>query len=80
MPTWRRVETGCGRVASDHHPTLVHLVGTWEYEDVAVLPHPPARYYVMQSGEVWRVVEVATGEVQYRGPGPVELIRSPAPF
>ena len=37
-------------------------------------------YAVTQEGEVWRVMVKHSGVVLYEGPGPVELVESPAPF
>ena len=45
-----------------------------------VLPLEAQAYAVTQEGEVWRVTVKHTGEVLYAGPGPVELVESPAPF
>jgi hypothetical protein len=46
-----------------------------------VLPLTPEAYAVHQQAADWWVVTVAaTGEVIYRGLGPVEVLRSRAPF
>ncbi|WP_133066327.1 hypothetical protein [Acidovorax kalamii] len=45
-----------------------------------VLPLEAGAYVVTQEGEIWRVMVKHTGEVLYAGPGPVELVESPAPF
>lgn len=45
-----------------------------------VLPLEAKAYAVTQEGEVWRVTVKHSGEVLYAGPGPVELVESPAPF
>lgn len=45
-----------------------------------VLPLEAEAYAVTQQGEVWRVTVKHSGEVLYAGPGPVELVESPAPF
>lgn len=44
------------------------------------LPYPPQAYHVEHLDKLWVVRVIATGEVIYRGPGPVEVLRSPAPF
>lgn len=44
------------------------------------VPQSGARYSITQEGEVWRVMVKHSGEVLYEGPGPVELVESPAPF
>jgi hypothetical protein len=45
-----------------------------------VLPLEPEAYAVTQEGEIWQVTGKHAGEVLYAGPGPVELVESPAPF
>jgi hypothetical protein len=45
-----------------------------------VLPLEAEAYAVTQDGEIWRVMVKHSGEVLYAGPGPVELVESPAPF
>jgi len=45
-----------------------------------VLPGNPWDYAVTQIGDVWTVTAISTGEWIYKGPGPVEVLRSPAPF
>ncbi len=45
-----------------------------------VLPLEPQAYAIQQQGETWRVTVKRTGEVLYAGPGPVQLVASPAPF
>ncbi len=64
------------------HPTLLRRPNAdpliTRAEDI--LPGRPEGYFIKQLDNVWRVIEVATGEVVYRGPGPVEVVRSSAPF
>jgi hypothetical protein len=43
------------------------------------LPLAPGDYKVTP-GERWAVTSLKTGETIYNGIGPVELVRSPAPF
>lgn len=45
-----------------------------------VLPLEAQAYAVTQEGEIWRVMVKHSGEVLYAGPGPAELVESPAPF
>lgn len=45
-----------------------------------VLPLEAEAYVVMQGGDIWLVTVKHSGEVLYAGPGPVELVESPAPF
>lgn len=45
-----------------------------------VLPLEPGAYLITRECEIWRVTVKHTGEVLYVGPGPVELLESPAPF
>lgn len=44
------------------------------------LPGPPQDYHVEHVASLWVVRVIATGEAIYRGPGPVEVLRSRAPF
>lgn len=37
-------------------------------------------YRISRDGDHWTVRHVPTGELIYSGPGPVEIVRSPAPF
>lgn len=63
------------------HPTLLRVPGpppTMIEERVLALR--PEAYLVAQRGAWWVVTVVATGEEVYRGPGPVEVLRSRAPF
>lgn len=67
--------------ASSGHPTLLRhptpgLLGRSE----TVLPGRAEDYRVHQSGVWWSVTHVPAGELIYGGPGPVEVVRSPAPF
>ena len=45
-----------------------------------VLPLEAEAYAVTQEGEIWRVMVTHSGGVLDEGPGPVELVESPAPF
>lgn len=45
-----------------------------------VLPGVPSDYRIVHEGELWTVSHVPSGKVVYRGTGPVEVARSPAPF
>lgn len=40
----------------------------------------PDAYAVTQEDGIWKVTVKHSGEVLYVGPGPVELMESPAPF
>ncbi|MDP9902951.1 hypothetical protein [Variovorax ginsengisoli] len=64
------------------HPTLLRIP-TW-YSDLAhdevVLPLPPEDYNVQEVGKLWRVTISGTDEFVYLGSGPVEVVRSRAPF
>lgn len=64
------------------YPTLLRYP-TWYggMPDEMVLPLEPTAYLVEQvEGDRWKVTVKHTGEVLYRGIGPVEVIESPAPF
>lgn len=45
-----------------------------------VLPLEAEAYAITQEGDIWRVMVKHSGVVLYEGPGPVELVESPAPF
>ena len=45
-----------------------------------VLPRAEWEYVVTQDGATWHVHLVGTKEIIYRGPGPVAIRGSPAPF
>jgi hypothetical protein len=64
------------------YPTLLRYP-TWygSMPDEQVLPLEAAAYLVeQQTLDRWTVTVKHTGEVLYRGIGPVEVIESPAPF
>lgn len=68
-----------------HHPTLLRrpvigLDGEIALFTEDILPLPPQAYQVTQAGTWWTVTVLATKEAIYHGPGPVEVLRSPAPF
>lgn len=67
-----------------NYPTLL-CTPPWKIEGVfpteTVLPLEPEAYAVMHVGEkTWRVTIKHSGEVIYEGPGPLEVVGSPAPF
>ena len=62
-------------------PTLLRMP-SWLGEGVIEeqeLPLAPGDYKVTP-GERWTVTSLKTGETIYSGIGPVEVVRSPAPF
>jgi hypothetical protein len=62
-------------------PTLLRMpswLGPGVHEETE-LPHEPGDYKVTP-GERWTVTCLKTGKVVYSGIGPVEVLRSPAPF
>ena len=64
------------------YPTLLRTP-TWYGgpPDELVLPLEAAAYVVEQvEADRWTVTVKHTGEVLYRGIGPVEVVESPAPF
>ena len=67
------------------HPTLLRRPvlgpdGKAVFFTEDFLPQPPQAYNVSQDEDWWTVTVVGTGEAIYHGPGPVEVLRSPAPF
>lgn len=65
----------------DPHPTLLRMPPWLGYPEERELPQPPEAYTVQQlAADWWAVVESTTGEWIYTGLGPVEVVRSPAPF
>lgn len=66
----------------DEHPTLLRIPA-WYSElthDEVVLPLAPHAYAVSEAGGRWRVTISDTDELIYWGTGPVEIVRSRAPF
>ena len=66
-----------------NHPTLLRhpVLAPYRLQGEEILPRAPEAYQVQQTAvDWWEVIELGTGEVIYRGPGPVEVVRSPAPF
>ena len=66
---------------TDRCPTLLRMP-SWLGEgviDEQELPLAPGDYKVTP-GERWTVTCLKTGATVYRGIGPVEVVRSPAPF
>jgi hypothetical protein len=56
---------------------------SWLGRDVAEeiqLPLRPADYKAIPGDDRWTVTCLKTGETIYRGVGPVEVLRAPAPF
>ena len=63
------------------HPTLLRVPGLPPtMVEERVLDLPPAAYQVGRAGAWWTVTVAATGAEIYRGPGPIEVLRSRAPF
>lgn len=64
------------------HPTLLRRPDPGgipaTVEDV--VPGTPDDYFILQVGDAWTVRYVPTGEWIYKGLGPVEVLRSRAPF
>lgn len=64
------------------YPTILRYP-TWYggMPDEMVLPLEPTAYAVEQvEPDRWTVTVKHTGEILYRGIGPVEVVESPAPF
>jgi len=67
---------------ADEPPTLLR-VPSWLGKDVveeSQLPLTVGDYKVTPGDDVWAVTCLRTGETVYRGIGPVEVVRSPAPL
>ena len=64
------------------HPTLLRIPAWYspKAQEEVLLPQPPEDYDVRQVGDRWQVTIGGTAEVVYSGIGPVEIIRSAAPF
>lgn len=62
------------------HPTLLRYP-SWlvVVAEEQILPLPPEEYKVTP-GDWWSVRVRSTGELIYNGIGPVDVVRSPAPF
>ncbi len=63
------------------HPTLMRVPGPPPTMlEERFLPLEPEAYRVSHEGAWWLVTVVLTGVEIYRGPGPVEVLLSRAPF
>ncbi len=64
------------------HPTLLRMPSWYSAEahDEIPLLLRPEDYEIIHAGDRVRVIERATGQLVYAGPGPVEVVTSPAPF
>ncbi len=64
------------------HPTLLRIPAWYSglAHDEVVLPLLLNDYVVRQEGSLWRVTVRETGDFVYLGSGPVEVVRSRAPF
>lgn len=63
------------------HPTLLNMPPWIGWPEVRILPLPVEAYVVRQKAPDWfEVRERDSGEMIYSGIGPVEVVRSPAPF
>lgn len=66
------------------HPTLLRVPAWYSdtIRDEIVLPHPPEDYDIAPAEGIngrW-IVTSSSGAVVYDGIGPVDIVRSPAPF
>ena len=73
----------------DNHPTLLYTPEPptsmqrhhrFQWSTKNILPLAPDAYVVRESGALWQVRVKETLALVYAGPGPVEVVRSPAPF
>lgn len=62
------------------HPTLLRTPGRYGLPRERVLPGNPDGYVVEPMSGGWILVEAVPEGVVYFGPGPAEVVRSPAPF
>jgi len=62
------------------HPVLLRYPSAEGIPAEQVMPLPEWQYVVWQIGPIWHVTVRTTGELVYCGPGPVEVVGSPAPF
>lgn len=65
-----------------HHPTLLRRPDSARSSLMIeeVLAGDPWDYKIVRVGDAWAVQEHTTGALVYAGLGPVEIVRSPAPF
>ncbi len=64
------------------HPTLLRRPNPGGIPSIVeeVLEGAPWDYMILHVGDAWTVKQATTGKVVYAGLGPVEVLRSPAPF
>jgi hypothetical protein len=69
-------------MSAQAHPTLLRhpILAPRRMLGEEVLPLAPEAYKVHRTeADWWVVIETETGTTVYAGPGPVEVVRSPAP-
>lgn len=64
----------------EQHPVLLRYPGADAVPAEQNMPLPFRQYVVWEIGPIWHVTVRTTGELVYCGPGPVEVVDSPAPF
>lgn len=62
------------------HPTLLRTPGQYGMPRERILPGEPGDYVVEPMSPGWVLVEKVPEGVVYYGPGPAQVLRSPAPF
>lgn len=64
------------------HPTLLRRPNPGGIPSIVedVIPGDPWDYFILQVGDAWSVKHQPSGKEVYAGVGPVEVLRSPAPF
>ncbi|MBD9406251.1 hypothetical protein IB236_12960 [Acidovorax sp. ACV02] len=67
--------------ATDEHPTLLRMPPWLGFPEERKLPLAPDAYALKEvRPDWWEVRAACSGELIYSGLGPVEIVRSPAPF
>ena len=64
---------------TDNHPTLLRTPGQYGFPNERILPGRPETYSATPSGD-WVLITCQQGRIVYFGPGPANVVLSPAPF
>lgn len=73
-------KSGAVTSTTDNHPTLLRTPGRYGFPNERILPGSASDYIIEEAHPGWLLVTTTHGGLVYFGPGPVCVVRSPAPF
>lgn len=73
-------KSGAVTSTTDSHPTLLRTPGRYGFPRERVLTDSASNYRIEEPRLNWFIVLASCGGVVFMGQGPVEVVRSPAPF